>query len=284
MTHHLDRWTATVCAVDAVPAAVRSTGRPGNAAGRRGDTASLQPVDASKEFSLTTSLDSRFTKPLYSVSEAAAYVGVPRSTFDTWARGYDRRPSGRRPVHGEPLLTTAGERGLTIPFVGLAEGMALAAFRETGLPMQRIRPALERLRQENELHHALASQQLYTDGADVFYDYARAHGDKQLRLLTVVSSGQRVFHEVIDRYLRRITYGSDGFASRLVLPITEGELLEVDPERAFGQPIFLHGGARLVDVRNRVLAGEPVIAVADDFGVPLDDVLAALAETTRAAA
>jgi hypothetical protein len=172
-----------------------------------GATRLLAPVDAPKEFSLTTSPDSRFTKPLYSVSEAAAYVGVPRSTFDTWARGYERRPRGRRPVHGERLLTTTGERGLTIPFVGLAEGMVLAAFRETGLPMQRIRPALERLRQENELHHALASQQLYTDGADVVYDYARAHGDKQLRLLTVVSSGQRVFHEVIDRYLRRITYG-----------------------------------------------------------------------------
>jgi hypothetical protein len=34
-------------------------------------------------------------------------------------------------------------------------------------------------------------------GADVLYDYARAHGDKQLRLLTVVRSGQWVFHEVI---------------------------------------------------------------------------------------
>jgi hypothetical protein len=33
-----------------------------------------------------------------------------------------------------------------------------------------------------------------------------------------------------------------------------------------------------------VLAGEPVTAVAEDFGVPLDDVLAALAGTTPAAA
>jgi uncharacterized protein (DUF433 family) len=242
------------------------------------------PRQSHKESDLTTPLDARFTKPLYSVTEAAAYVGVARSTFDTWARGYERRPRGRRSVHGEPLLTTTAKSGLTIPFVGLAEAMVLAAFRETGLPLQRIRPALDRLRDEHELHHALASQQLYSDGANVLFDYARAHDDKQLRLLTVVSSGQRVFHEVIDRYLRRITYGPDGFASRLVLPITDGELLEVDPERAFGQPIFLHGGARLMDVRGRVLAGEPVASVAEDFGVPLDDVRAALAETARAAA
>jgi hypothetical protein len=170
-------------------------------------------------------------------------------------RGYLRRPPGRKPTYGEALLTSVPGHGLTIPFVGLAEGMVLAAFRETGLPLQRIRPALDRLRAEHELEHALASDRLYSDGAQILYDYAREQGDKQLRLLTVVVSGQRVFHDVIERYLTRITYAG-GWASSLVLPITEEPLLEVDPERAFGQPLFLHGGARLTDVRNRIGAGE----------------------------
>src|SRR5438445_3163303 len=143
----------------------------------------------------------RFDKPRYTAPEAAAYVGVPRSTLETWVRGYLRRPQGRKAVQGEALLTSVPGRTLSIPFVGLAEGMVLAAFRETGLPLQRIRPALDRLRAEHDLEHALASDRLYTDGAEVLYDYARAHGDKQLRLLTVVRSGQRVFHEVIERYL-----------------------------------------------------------------------------------
>ena len=225
----------------------------------------------------------RFEKPLYTVTEAASYVGVPRSTFDTWVRGYLRRPTSRKPVHGEGLLTSVPGQGLTIPFVGLAEGMVLAAFRETGLPLQRIRPALERLRTENELEYALGSEHLYTDGAEVLYDYARAHGDKQLRLLTVVRSGQRVFHEVIERYLTRITY-EGGWAARLVLPITEEPLIVADPERAFGQPIFIHGAARLSDVRSRIKAGEDQAAVADDYGVPLEDVRAALASPPSAAA
>jgi uncharacterized protein (DUF433 family) len=225
----------------------------------------------------------RFNKPLYTVTEAAAYLGVPHSTFDTWVRGYIRRPAGRRPVQGEPLLTSVAEQGLRIPFIGLAEGMVLAAFRETGLPLQRIRPALERLRSENELEHALASDHLYTDGAEVLYDYARAHGDKQLRLLTVVRSGQRVFHDVIDRYLKRISY-EGGWAARLVLPITEEPLMVADPERAFGQPIFIRGGARLADVRGRIRAGEDEAAVAQDFGVPLADIQAALAPPSSAAA
>ena len=227
--------------------------------------------------------DERFRKPLYSISEAAAYVGVPRSTLETWAHGYTRRPPGRRSVHGDPLLTALRGSGLTIPFIGLAEAMVLAAFRETGLPLQRIRPAIEQLRSEHELEHALASDQLFTDGADVLYDYARAHGDKQLRLLTVVRSGQRVFHDVIERYLTRITY-EGGWAAQLVLPITDDAVLVADPDRAFGQPIFIHGGARLIDVQNRIVAGEPLDAVAQDFGVPIDDVRAALAAPSTAAA
>ena len=30
----------------------------------------------------------RFDKPLYTATEAASYVGVPRSTFETWVRDY----------------------------------------------------------------------------------------------------------------------------------------------------------------------------------------------------
>jgi uncharacterized protein (DUF433 family) len=186
-------------------------------------------------------------------------------------------------VRGKALLTSIPGGRLTIPFVGLAEGMVLAAFRETGLPLQRIRPALERLDQEMGLAHALASKNLYTDGAEVLFDYATAHGDKQLRLLTVVRTGQRVLHDIIEQYLTRIEYAG-GWAARLALPITEERLLIADPERAFGQPIFAHGGARLADVVGRIDAGEDAEAVAEDYGVPLGDVQAALAAPTRAAA
>lgn len=232
---------------------------------------------------LTNADDPRFSKPLYTVSEAAAYVGVPRSTFETWVRGYVRRPRGPKATQDGPLLTSIRGHALTIPLIGLAEGMVLAAFRETGLALQRIRPALDRLASEHKLEHALASQHLYTDGAEVLYDYARAHGDKQLRLLTVVRSGQRVFHEVIERYLTRITY-EGGWAARMVLPITEDHVVLVDPQLAFGQPIFLRGGARLADVRSRIEAGEDERAVADDYGVALEDIRAALASAARAAA
>ena len=84
-----------------------------------------------------------------------------------------------------------------MPFVGLAEAYALAAFRSAGVPMQRIRPAIDALGRELGLEHALASKRLYTDGAEVLYDYARHAGNtpegESKRELVVVRNNQRVF-------------------------------------------------------------------------------------------
>ena len=81
--------------------------------------------------------DSRFTVPLYTVAEAARFLGVPASTMGTWAKGYVRRPAGRAPVEGAPIVTSlaAGPRFPTVPFVGLAEGMVVAAFRRAGVSL-----------------------------------------------------------------------------------------------------------------------------------------------------
>ncbi len=90
----------------------------------------------------------RFRTPLYTVREAARYLDVPERTFATWAHGYRHQSTRRRMVVGLPVLTTlpkTGRRGPVIPFIGLAEGLVLTAMRRSGVPLQRIRPALAAL-------------------------------------------------------------------------------------------------------------------------------------------
>lgn len=90
------------------------------------------------------SLD-RFNDPLYTVAEAARYLGVPDSTLQSWVHGYRYRDGERPEVSGEPVLTAIPSlfaRGPVIPFVGLAEGLVLTAMRRSGVSLQRIRPAL----------------------------------------------------------------------------------------------------------------------------------------------
>lgn len=224
--------------------------------------------------------DERFTRRLYTVSAAARLVGMSPSTLRTWSHGYEKTFTDRPRVKQGPVITAIEDGSpdrRSIPFIGLVEATVVQAFRRTGLPMQRIRKALDVLARQGELEHALASQQMYSDGANVLYDYASRHKDQQLRLLTltVVQTGQRVFHEVIDEYLKRITFG-DKWATELVLPVTERRLLRVLPDVAGGDALFMHGGAPLSAVRSRVLAGEPLRSIAADFETPAEDMKEAL--------
>lgn len=221
---------------------------------------------------LEASAVDKFDVPLYSIAEAARYLAMNDGTFRSWARGYTTH-IGARTVTGKPIITDLGrpgQRGPAIPFVGLAEGYALAAIRKAGVPLQRIRPTLDRLGEEIGFAKALASKRLYTDGAEVLYDYAQASDSDQaeaLEGLTVIRHGQRVFAEVVRDYLKRITWGADGYAVAIPLPgYTQSEVI-ADIRRGFGQPTFRHGGARLEDVLSLFYAGESAATVAEEFGL-----------------
>lgn len=195
------------------------------------------------------------------------------STLRAWTHGNGSRPAGRRATGQGSVVTALGATGSdrrSIPFIGLVEAAVVQAFRNTGLPMQRIRRALNVLSRQGELQHALASKKLYSNGADILYDYAQDHDDKQLRLL-IVYTGQRVFHEVIKDYLDRIEFG-ETWASGMTLPVTKRKLLRVLPEVASGHPLFINGGAPLSAVRSRFIAGEPVLSIARDYEVPAEDI------------
>ncbi len=220
----------------------------------------------------------RFDVPLYTTTEAARLVGMSPSTLTKWAHGYRSPAAGGVSKH-PPVISAirSDEAGASIPFIGLVESTVVQAFRRSGLPMQRIRRALEALSAQGELDHALASKRLYTDGADVLFDYAEREGDKQLRLLTlaVVPTGQRVFHEVIEEYLSRITFG-DTWATELIIPVTPRPILRARPDVAGGDPIFVNGGAPLSAVHDRAFAGESLASIARDFDLDVADVQEAL--------
>jgi uncharacterized protein (DUF433 family) len=233
----------------------------------------------------------RFATLLYGIGEAAGYLSVPPSTLTTWAYGYERRRAGARALAAKPIITAVRPEyrdAPAVPFIGLAEAYALAAFRNAGVPMQRIRPALDALARELGLEHALASRRLYTDGAEVLYDYARHAGGtpegESARELVVVRNNQRVFAEVVDQYLRRIDFAGDGYAQLIRLPQYRVAEVTVDPDHAFGRPRFTHGGASVDDVIDLFRAGEPVAAVVDEFGLSRDEVEDAIRVATRAAA
>ncbi|WP_102144567.1 Rv2018 family toxin-antitoxin system antitoxin [Mycobacterium hubeiense] len=234
-----------------------------------------------------TTADLRFDIPLYTVTEASKYLVVPRSTLETWADGYERRPKAGALVKGEPIITALPEtrHGYPrLPFVGIAEAYVLNAFRRAGVPMQRIRPAIDWLLR-NVGPHALASQDLYTDGAEVLWDFAQQAGegspdDQVVKHLIVPRSGQYVFKDIVQHYLKQISFDRDKYARMIRLPQYGAANVVLDPYRGYGQPVFDASGARVADALGPLRAGESFKAVAEDYGISekeLRDALDAIA-------
>jgi uncharacterized protein (DUF433 family) len=243
--------------------------------------------------------DAHYIVPLYKKAEAARIIDVPASTLRNWAGELAVSRESATPraarvrtgpkitdISGTPnarngLITVVSPttpRGPTIPFIGLTEAYVLAAFREAGVPMQRIRPAIRRLEEEMGLTQALASERLRTDGAEVLYDYGQNTKDPAEKDavgdLVVVRNGQRVFRPIVRDYLRRVTY-RNGWAS--VINVGRGKLdVTVDPWINGGHPTLARRGIAVADVLSRIRAGESSKAVAADYGLRTSEVTALL--------
>ena len=230
--------------------------------------------------------DDRFTVPLYTLSEASTYLRVPRATLTTWADGYEQHRRDRavaRTVKGAPIITAidAAQRGYArLPFIGIAEAYVLNAFRQAGVPMQRIRPSLDWL-VKHVGPHALASKNLYTDGAEVLWEFAQQSGEDDpdgavARGLLVPRSGQYVFKEIVEHYLRQISFGDGKYADLIRLPQYQHANVVLDPKRGYGQPVFGNSGIRVADAIGPLRAGESFDSVAEDYGVPVSELRDAL--------
>jgi uncharacterized protein (DUF433 family) len=221
--------------------------------------------------------DPRLARGIFTLKETAAYLDIPKSNVQRWARPSDNK---------HPLLTCFPPHGreATVPFIGFAEAFVLSSFRRAGVPLQRIRPAVEVLAKEIGVEHALASERLYTDGAEVLFDYASRNDESGVKDLVVVRTKQSQFSEVVEGYLKRIHYGGDGWADSVQLPAYGNADVIVNPRVAFGLPLLVNGGARVEDVVDRFQAGDSVADISADFDVPPDEIEDVVRLATRAAA
>jgi uncharacterized protein (DUF433 family) len=221
--------------------------------------------------------DPRRSAALFTFREAGAYLGLPTSTLSSWARPVRRQ---------KPLVTAfATEPSMAaLPFLGLAEAYVLSVFRGAGVPMQRIRPALEHLKADIGLEYALASGHLYTDGREILFDYAFEAGKEVMRQLTELRSGQTVLRPIIVEHLKRIRWDSDNWPTRLHLPGFSIADVIIDVDRAYGRPVVVSGDARVEDLVGRFVGGDPIDEVARDFGVSSEEVEDAIRVSVRAQA
>lgn len=227
--------------------------------------------------------DFAWDAPLYSLAEAGRIIRQSPSTLNKWATGYPYPTLHSGIRQQQPLITRSpAVAGKVLPFAGIAEAFVLTRLKEAGVPMRRIRPAVEELKREmGSIEHVLLSERLKTDGARVIFEYLvddnpRFAPVETLATVSGTPDRQIMFREALVDQLESITYSS-GMLDRITLPFY-GVPVTISPLVNAGRPTILGRGIRVDMIVDRGRAGEPVVDLAEDFGLPVEDVARLLAD------
>jgi uncharacterized protein (DUF433 family) len=208
--------------------------------------------------------DPRAAWAIFTIYEASRYLDVPYTTLRSWLSAQD----------GPPLVPTVAEQGHLprLSFLGFAEAFVISAAKNAGVPPHRIREGVSAVRREIGVDYALATHRLYVDKAELLVAPEGGTSLDDPDDLEVARNRQVQMTRVVKQQLEHISYGDDGVAASLTLPVYETAEVIVDPHEAFGAPIVSRTGTRVRDIVSLWRADEDVRDIAYDFGLTLDEV------------
>ena len=192
-------------------------------------------------------------EPIYTPADISRYAHVPAATLRSWTGSGGRRVIIRR----------AGRGVAPFSFINLIEAHVLAALRKTHeVPMQRVRRALDWMRDHFNTEHPLAEAELEVFNWDIFVDH---------RGMKVAASerGQSVIAEIMRPYLQRVERDAAGpvrfypFTSYQDCP----RHIVMDPCVEFGRPVVSGTRIETVMLFERFSGGESMSDLAGDYGL-----------------
>lgn len=169
-------------------------------------------------------------RAIYSYADVDRLVGLHSGTARRWLEGYER--SSR---FYEPVLRPEPTGSEAVTWGEMVEARLLAEFRSQQVPVQRLRPAIVRLREEfGRYPLAHARPFLDVEGRELVRAVQEEAGlDRPLRFV-VVRNGQAMLAEATKRFSDVVQY-DEGVVARLA-PSHRTPRVVMDPARAFGQP------------------------------------------------
>ncbi|MGH9248917.1 MAG: MerR family transcriptional regulator [Acidimicrobiales bacterium] len=205
-------------------------------------------------------MDVRFDVPLYTTAEAAAHLGLARSTLRYWIAEHGL-------VH---TVTPETPRSASLPFIAIAEAQFIRGLRNAGLTFDAVAVGIRSLRRHLGLEYIVHRDKLAHDGREVLVNLADGGAEPEW---IQVRDGQGGIPGIIEQGLRTIEeWAVDGYPQRVKLPTYGGADVIVDPRFAFGQPIIERRGVRVEDVAQMFLAGDKIDTVTAEFGVDRETV------------
>lgn len=210
------------------------------------------------------------SQPAYPLSEAARYLKLPPATLRAWSVG---RPYPKVQGKGQfrALISPACKEPPILSFWNLIEAHVLRSLRtEHGIPIGAVRQAIEYAQRKLSIDRLLLSPQLCSAAGQLFLD---RYGE----LIALQPAGQLALRQVFDAYLKRVEWDNAKFPVRLRpfvshdLPVDESAIA-IDAHISFGRPVIIRAGISTAAIAGRIDAGESPQAVADDYGVTIEEI------------
>lgn len=199
--------------------------------------------------------------PNHSLTEAAAYLRVPRSTLRAWFFGMGTF---------RPVLAIARKVPPALSFYNLVEAHVLNSIR-TEHRLRDVRRALLYVERNLGVERPLIRKTFQSDGVDLFVEHLGG-------LLNVTKEGQLAMREVLAAHLRRLDFDQAGIAERLYpftragtrggLEVGDPRSLVFDPRISFGRLIIAGTGVPTATIADRFGAGDTLDDLAADYGIP----------------
>ena len=206
-------------------------------------------------------------RPVYRWAEADRLLRVNRGTVQRWVDGYRRRG-----VSYPPVVREAPTGSPWVTWGEFVEARLLSEFR-TEIPMVRLRPLVDRLREMFDERYPLSYAQpfLRPEGREMLLA-AQTEMETERELWVVVSSGQTAIMTATSRRFTDATiYPEDQLGPALSIRADLGTPeVFLNPVARQGQPT-LHGVSTSA-IAELVGAGESVDHVADTYGFTVEQV------------
>jgi uncharacterized protein (DUF433 family) len=207
---------------------------------------------------------------IYSVSDAAVLVGATERKVRGWVTGYKK---GEGPLIDNELGWIDGR--LAFSFTNLMEIRFIAFFVEAGVRLPHIRAIMEEAKDVWKLPHPFATSIVFkTDGRRILARIARRNGIADLYDL---KSHNYEMEPIVFKSLKAgIEYDPSGDI-RLWRPRPQtAPHVIVHPKFAFGQPVLRESRIPTGTLEDAVKAEGSAAAVADQFDLPVKQVLEAV--------
>jgi uncharacterized protein (DUF433 family) len=154
----------------------------------------------------------------------------------------------------------------------------LREYRKKDVPLQQLRPVIDRLRRDFGVPYPLAHfKPFVAEGRRLVLDMEDQIGlPAALRMVVALRTGELLLTAPAESFLEHVDFSAEGeqWAERFY-PAGRGSPVVIDPDLAFGAPTVR--GIRTEALTELVDAGEPLDAVAEDFNLDVGELKAALA-------